>query len=104
MPQVLVRYKVKADKVAENESLVRAVYKQLHDSPIAGFHYATLKLADGVSFVHIAFADTEQINAAFTGSPAFKQFQANIKERCDELPVAGPVSVVGAFDFSIGSM
>ena len=101
MKTVLVSYKVKADKVAENETLVKEVYKQLHEKNLEGFHYTTLKLGDGVSFVHIAVADNEQANTTFGNLPAFKNFQAGIKERCEELPAAVPFTVVGAYDFKI---
>ena len=103
MKTVLVRYKVKADKVAENEALVKEVYKQLHEKNLEGFHYSTLKLGDGVSFVHIAVADNEQVNATFSNLPAFKNFQAGIKDRCDELPVAVPFTAIGAYDFRIAA-
>ena len=101
MKKLLVRYKVKSNKVDENETLVKEVYKQLNEKKIDGFHYCTFKLADGLSFVHIAFSETDEANTAFSNLPAFKNFQANIKDRCDELPVAGPVSIIGAYDFQV---
>ena len=99
MKKLLIRYKVKADKVAENESLVKEVYKQLHENKIDGFHYTTLKLEDGVSFIHIAFVDKEEANAAFNQLPAFKSFQANIKDRCEEPPVVNQITVIGSYNF-----
>ena len=36
MKKVLVRYKLKADKVTENENLVKEVYKQLHENNVDG--------------------------------------------------------------------
>lgn len=51
MEQVIVRYKVKPERVEENEELVRAVYAELDEKGPRTFHYATFKLADGVSFV-----------------------------------------------------
>jgi hypothetical protein len=101
MKKILVRYKVKVDKVAENETLVKAVYQQLKEKGMEGFSYCTFKLADGVSFVHIALAANEEINAAFTSLPAFRDFQAGIKDRCDELPVAGPATVIGSYNFQL---
>ena len=59
MRQVMVRYKVKPDRVTENEELVRAVYEELRRTEPAGLRYATFKLDDGVSFVHLASNDTE---------------------------------------------
>jgi Antibiotic biosynthesis monooxygenase len=57
MRRVMVRYKVKPDRAAENEELVRAVYEDLRRSEPAGLRHATFQLEDGVSFVH--FASTE---------------------------------------------
>lgn len=101
MKKMIVRYKVKAGLVAENESLVRAVYQELARERVEGFHYCTLKLEDGVSFMHIAFSETEQANTAFTHLPAFKNFQAGIKDRCEELPEVKTVTVIGAYEFAI---
>jgi len=60
MKQVIVRYKVKRDRAAENEELVRAVYAELHDSRPAGLHYATFKLEDGALFGVVTAASALQ--------------------------------------------
>lgn len=103
MKKVIVLYQVKADRVAENETLIKEVYKQLHERKIEDFHYSTFKLEDNVSFVHIAFFDTEEANTAFSNLPAFKNFQANIKDRCSELPIATPITIIGSHNFKIPS-
>ncbi len=54
MTRVLVRYKVKPDRAAENEELVRAVYEELHRTHPPRFRYATFQLDAGVTFVHLA--------------------------------------------------
>ncbi len=51
----MIRYKVRPDRAADNESLVKAVYEQLNRERPAELHYATFKLPDGVSFMHIVF-------------------------------------------------
>ena len=56
MRRVMVRYKVKPDRVAENEALVRAVYDELARTQPDGLRYATFRLDDGVSFVHVAIS------------------------------------------------
>ncbi|MBC7829942.1 MAG: hypothetical protein H7122_19505 [Chitinophagaceae bacterium] len=99
MTRVLVRYKVHADKVALNETLAKAVYKQLHEENLEGFRYITFKMEDGVSFLHISFSANEQANKAFINLPAFKNFQANIKDRCKELPVVTPITVIDDYNF-----
>ena len=43
MKKVLVRYKVKSDRANENEDLIKAVYRQLAEEKIEGFHYCTLE-------------------------------------------------------------
>ena len=59
MKRVMVRYKVKPDQAARNEELVRAVYAELHDREPSGIRYATFKLDDGLTFVHLAETDGE---------------------------------------------
>jgi hypothetical protein len=97
MRTVMVRYKVKPNRVAENEGLIAKVYEQLrHENP-AGLHYATYKLDDGVSFVHIATLETDGSNPLLEVS-AFKTFTSGVKERCDELPVSTTVTRVGSYE------
>ena len=95
----VVRYKVWPGRVVENEELVKAVYRQLHELKPAGVHYATFKLQDGVTFQHVASFDTEEAHNVFRGLPAFKNFQANVKDRCEELPVALGAELVGSFGY-----
>lgn len=95
MRQVMVRYKVKPDRAAENEELVRAVYDELHRIEPAGLRYATFQLDDGVSFVHLAA--TEDGHSPLSQVAAFQRFQENIAERCDEAPVVTDLREIGSF-------
>ena len=95
----LVQYTIKPDQVAKNENLVREVYKELHDSKIEGFHYATFKMPDGVTFVHLAFGDNEEAGKKFRDLQAFKNFQSNIKERCETLPAVSAITEIGTYHF-----
>jgi hypothetical protein len=90
----MVRYRVKPDRVAENEELVRAVYEELGRVRPDGIHYATFKLDDGVSFVHIARTTGE--GNPLTGLDAFQAFQQGIPDRCDEQPVVTDMETIGA--------
>lgn len=94
MPYVMVRYRVQAERVAENEELVRAVYEELAASGPEGLHYATFKLPDGVTFVHVA--QHEQPNPLSTVA-AFQRFQEGIKDRCDEPPVVSELTEIGSY-------
>jgi hypothetical protein len=95
MRQVSVRYRVKPERVAENEELVRAVYEELGRVRPDGLAYATFKLEDGVSFVHLA--RTTGDGNPLTGLDAFKAFQQGIPERCDEQPVFTEFETIGAY-------
>jgi hypothetical protein len=95
MKHVVVRYKVKPDRAAENEELVRAVYAELHQTRPAGLEYATYQLDDGVSFVHVA--STEDGQNPLPEVQAFKRFQENIDDRCDEKPVVSSVRELGSY-------
>ena len=54
----MVSYKLKPDRVAENEALVLAVFKALNQARPAGLSYATFRQPDGVSFIHTALIST----------------------------------------------
>ena len=84
MPRVMVRYKVKADRAEENEALARAVYEELRQNPPEGLKYATFKLDDGVTFVHIASVETADGSNPLAQTAAFKAFQEGIRDRCEE--------------------
>ena len=99
MKQVMVRYKVKADQVAENEKYVRAVYEQLEKEKTSAIRYATFKLADGQSFVHLATIETADGKSPLGEQTAFKAFQAELKDRCEEPPVAVDVTEIGSYRF-----
>jgi hypothetical protein len=95
MRQVMVRYKVKPDRVEENEALVRAVYEELHRTAPAGLRYATFRQDDGIGFVHLA--QTEDGANPLTEVEAFARFQEGIGERCDEAPVVTVLHEVGSY-------
>jgi hypothetical protein len=97
MKRILVRYKVKADKAADNEAFIRAVFEQLAEQQPEKLRYASFKLEDGLSFVHIAELADEGGANPLAALPAFKAFVADIKDRCDEPPVAMAMAEVGNY-------
>lgn len=99
MKNVMVRYKVKADRAAENVSYINRVFEQLKSEEPSGLHYASFKLNDGVSFVHIASIATTDGSNPLTSLAAFKAFIAQIKDRCDEAPVAVDLTAIGSYRF-----
>ena len=99
MMKRMVRYKLKADRVAENEHLVAAVYAALQRAKPAGLRYATFKLDDGLSFLHLVAYDSEANRDSLVSLPAFKAFVAGVGERCDEAPVTTDLQTVGSYGF-----
>ena len=94
MKRVIVRYRVKPERVAENEELVRGVYAELHEAAPDGLRYGTFRLEDGVSFVHIAeHGDDNPLRQI----AAFQRFQEGIGDRCDEPPLAVEMHEIGTY-------
>jgi len=98
--QVMVRYKTKPDRAAENEDFIKKVFAALDANRPPGIRYSSYKLADGVSFVHVASYEMEDGHNPLTSIPEFKAFSAGVKDRCEEQPVTVEMTVVGSYDGS----
>lgn len=92
----MVRYKTSEQTGDANAALVRAVFEELRTRAPGGIRYASYRLADGVTFVHIATVAAPEDNP-LTTLPSFKAFQSQLKDRCVESPVVTEVSVVGSY-------
>ena len=95
MKRVMVRYTVKPDQAVRNEELVRAVYAEPHEREPSGIRYATFKLDDGLTFVHLAETDVDP--APLTELQAFREFLEGIDDRCDDAPVVTELHEIGSF-------
>jgi hypothetical protein len=93
----LIRYKTKPESADENQRLVEKVYEELKARDPGGVHYATLRLEDGVTFIHLFTTDSDSAANTMGGIAAFAEFQRNLPQRCAEPPVAQPVTVVGSY-------
>jgi hypothetical protein len=93
----LIRYKTKPESADENQRLVEKVYEELTARDPGGVHYATLRLEDGVTFMHLFTTDPDDAANTLGGIPAFVEFQRELPSRCAELPVAQAVTVVGSY-------
>lgn len=98
MRRAIVRYKVKPDRAAENERYIGKVFEALEREKPTGLRYASFKLGDGVSFVHVVMHETTAGGNPLTALPEFKAFTAGIEERCDELPVSAELTEIGSYD------
>ena len=95
--QVMVRYKTKPGRAAENEDFIKKVFAALDATRPPGIQYSSYKLADGVSFVHIASYEIEDGNNPLTSIPEFRAFTIGVKDRCEEQPVTVQMTVVGSY-------
>jgi hypothetical protein len=96
MKRTTVRYTVKPGQEDRNADLVRAVYRELADLQPEGFKYATYRLDDGRTFIHIAEQEGDG-DSPLPTVPAFREFLAGVRERCEWGPVAEGAEVVGRY-------
>jgi hypothetical protein len=95
MNRKMVRYKFKAGRAAENERYVKRVFEQLNREQPRGLRYASFKLADGLSFVHLV--ETTGEGNPLSELSTFKEFVAAVRERCEEPPVTVELTEVGSY-------
>ena len=97
METTVVRYKVKADRADENRQYIKKVFAQLNEDKPDGLRYVSFNLDDGLSFVHIAVVETADGKNPLPETSAFQDFLSEIKDRCDEPPVATKADIVGSY-------
>jgi hypothetical protein len=92
---VIVRYRTRPEAAEENSRLMRAVFTWLAEAKPDGFAYTTYRLADGVTFVHVASIDGPDNPLATL--PEFAEFQRELADRCVEPPAPSEATIVGAY-------
>jgi hypothetical protein len=102
MDSTMVRYKVRPERADENVALVQAVYAELARVEPDGLRYATFRLPDGVSFLHVVI-ETDQPGQILGQIAAFRAFQQDIEDRCEEPPVATEIRLVGSYGLGVES-
>jgi len=95
--QSLIRYKTKPEFADQNQQLVENVYAELNADDPGGVHYATFRLADGVTFLHLFTTDADDRADTLGKVAAFKEFLRQLPERCAEAPAAQDITVVGSY-------
>ena len=97
---VVVRYRTHPESAVENGRLIEDVYAALAELAPPGFHYATFRLDDGATFVHVANRDDGAENPLPT-LPAFAAFQSGLPQRCSEPPQVSEASLLGSYGFML---
>jgi hypothetical protein len=80
----VIRYKTTPESADENERLIRAVFAELASDKPDGLHYASFRLDDGVSFLHVAVVDGDEN-------------QADIQKRLAEGPIQADARAIGSY-------
>jgi hypothetical protein len=92
---VIVRSRTRPDAAQENARLIRGVFSALTEVDPGDFRYSAFRLADGVTFVHVAHHfGTEN---PLTTLPAFAEFLRELAQRCVEPPAPSEATVVGSY-------
>jgi hypothetical protein len=97
MHQRLIRYRTKPDQAAANEELIRAVYAELRSTSPDGLSYATFKLDDQVTFLHLV--RTGRDPNPLLAIKAFGEFQAGAPDRWEHPPVQESLTEIGSYRF-----
>jgi hypothetical protein len=92
----MVRYTVRPECADENARLIREVFATLEREAPAGLSYASYRLDDGVSFMHIATMHDEHHNP-LQALPEFRAFTAGIRERCTVPPATTVLNEIGNY-------
>src|SRR5882724_1789872 len=95
MRGVLVQYKVKPGREAENRALVEDVFKELAKTQPDKLRYAVLELEDG-TFIHYAVLPTDPQENPLRQNSAFQRFQAE-NDRRDGEPMVRSAKIVGNY-------
>jgi hypothetical protein len=103
MGVTVVRYTTKPDRADENQALIEKVFAELAAERPVGLRYMTFRLADGVTFVHVASVETDDGANPLTTTPAFGAFAREVADRCEVGPLAMEATVVGSYQFPLGA-
>ena len=94
---VVVSYQVRPEAVAEHVRLIRAVFEQLHAEQPDNIEYKVVRLADGVSFVHMSSVDTADGSTPLHDMAAFQEFGKDSASRMVTPPNPTPAEIIGSY-------
>ncbi|MEU4765741.1 hypothetical protein AB0H12_21035 [Actinosynnema sp. NPDC023794] len=86
------------EKADENQELVERIYTELEAQDPGGIRYATFRLEDGVTFVHIVVHETD--DNPLDGISAFADFMKDFGDRVSNPPSFNEATIVGSYRFT----
>jgi hypothetical protein len=91
MSTAVIRYRTTPEAADDNQRLVEELFAELAAAAPPGLRYSTLRLADGVTFVHVVDGD------GLTDLSAFQEFQRTLGERLAVSPVREDATLIGSY-------
>jgi len=93
MSAAVIRYRTKPETADENQRLIENVFAELAETGPDGLTYASFRLADGVTFVHVVSGEDD----AVTRLTAFKEFQRTLGARLEVGPDREDAGLIGRY-------
>jgi hypothetical protein len=97
MTVLMVRAKVKEEHVADVEAAIGKTFAAIEEAGPTGIRYASLKAADGVTFVAVLEL-AEGVENPLPSLPEFQELQQSLQAWLAEPPTPEPHTVVGSYD------
>ncbi|MFI9818030.1 hypothetical protein [Saccharothrix variisporea] len=95
----VIQYTAKSTEAAdENQELVERIFAELNADDPGGMRYATFRLADGVTFVHVVIHETDENPLEHVA--AFADFQKGFGDRVGGPPSFSDATLVGSYRFA----
>jgi hypothetical protein len=86
MKIVKVTYTTKAEYAAQNQSNIKNVMTNLQKLHHPGINYHACLSADGKTFIHTAFFNSDEDEKMLLELPSFKHFQEQLESSGPEVP------------------
>jgi hypothetical protein len=96
MNVMMVRAKVKPDSAGEAEAATKRMFSAVNEARPGGVHYASYKLADGVTFVALVALE-DPANNPLPAIPGWVAFQERLEGWRDGPPAFEQLTVVGSY-------
>ncbi|WP_290870072.1 hypothetical protein [Hamadaea sp.] len=93
----VVSYQMRPETADENQRLIEDVFAELAGDNPDGLRYASFRLADGVTFVHMGTLPDDANPLA--DSAAFREFQRAFGDRAATSPKFEDARLLGAYGF-----
>ncbi|HKD97346.1 MAG TPA: hypothetical protein VKB69_07035 [Micromonosporaceae bacterium] len=94
---IVVSYTVRPEAVDEHVRLIEGVFDELRAAKRADVEYKVMRLADGVSFIHVSTADTPDGANPLTALESFREFSRNLPARVATQPNPTAADIIGTY-------